>query len=120
VAGSTPLIFLNKLMLTLTDAVSEVLSKLATTRTTPVGLALFSLTCLIAHRLHSIPPLTPRTTTWYDKPALTFADCLEAVPAAIWREQLFVQLASPLAPTLFRHAECEPLIQQLASTLRIG
>jgi hypothetical protein len=37
-------------------------SKAATTRTTPVILALFSLVCLIAYRLHAVTPISPHTT----------------------------------------------------------
>ena len=91
-------------------------SKAATTRTTPVLLALFSLTCLIAQRLHAITPLTPHSTAWYDKPELTFSDLLEAVRAELWRARLFPGLAPSLTPTLFPEAERESLIQHLAST----
>ena len=90
-------------------------SKAATTRTTPVLLALFSLTCLIAQHLHTLTPLTPHSTAWYDKPELTFTDLLEAVRASLWRTRLFPGLAPSLTPTLFSEAERESLIQQLAS-----
>jgi len=91
-------------------------SKAATTRTTPVLLALFSLTCLMAQRLHTLAPLTPHKTAWYDKPELTFTDLLEAVRASLWRTRIFPGLAPSLTPTLFPEAEREALIQQLAST----
>jgi DDE superfamily endonuclease len=90
-------------------------SKAATTRTLPVLLALFSLTCLIAYRLHLHKPLTPRTTAWYHKSELTFADLLEAVRAQLWQVELFSRLAPSLTPAFIPEAEREALIQRLAS-----
>jgi DDE superfamily endonuclease len=90
-------------------------AKAATTRTTPVLLALFSLICLIAHRLHSIAPISPHTTAWYAKSELTFADLLDAVRAALWRSHLFSRPAFEPALALFSDAEREQLIQLLAS-----
>ncbi|NJL03270.1 MAG: transposase [Spirulinaceae cyanobacterium SM2_1_0] len=91
-------------------------SKAATTRTTPVLLALFSLTCLIALRLHALTPITPRTTAWYANTELTFADLLYAVRASLWHVQLFSRPA--LLPTLalFPQAEREQLIHLLSSS----
>ena len=91
-------------------------SKAATTRTTPVLLALFSLTCLIAYRLHAIAPLSPRSTAWYAKAELTFADLLEAVRASLWHTRLFPRPAQNPTPALLPEAEREQLIQLLASS----
>jgi DDE superfamily endonuclease len=59
-------------------------SKLATQRTTPVILVLFSSTCLIAQVLHQTQPLQPRSTAWYHKANTTFSDVLERVRAHLW------------------------------------
>jgi len=91
-------------------------SKAATTRTTPVLLALFSLICLIGYRLHAIHPLTPRTTAWYAKAEPTFADVLESVRTSLWRTRLVPRLALSLTPGLSLDAEREQLIQLLASS----
>jgi hypothetical protein len=91
-------------------------SKAATTRTTPVLLALFSLTCLIAYRLHARSPLSPRTSAWYAKAELTFSDLLQTVRACLWRIQLFSRPALNPTLTLLPEAECEQLIQLLASS----
>ncbi len=90
-------------------------AKAATTRTTPVLLALFSLICLIAYRLHSIAPISPHSTAWYVKSELTFADLIDAVRAALWRSDLFSRPAVQPALALFSIAEREQLIQLLAS-----
>lgn len=91
-------------------------AKAATTRTTPVLLALFSLTCLIASRLHSLAPLSPRSTAWYAKAELTFSDLLENVRASLWQVQLFSRPALLPSPALLSEAEREQLIQLLASS----
>ncbi len=90
-------------------------SKAATTRTTPVLLALFSLICLIAYRLHALQPLSPRTTAWYTKAELTFADLLSRVRTSLWRSRLFPRPALNPTPVLFLDAQREQLIQLLAS-----
>lgn len=91
-------------------------SKAATTRTTPVLLALFSLICLISYRLHAIQPLSPRTTAWYAKAELTFADLLSIVRTSLWRSRLFPRPAVHPTPVLFLDTEREQLIQLLASS----
>ena len=91
-------------------------SKAATTRTTPVLLASFSLICLIAFRLHASQPLSPRTTAWYAKPELTFSDLLEIVRASLWRSRLVPRPTLNPTPVLLLDAEREQLIQLLASS----
>ena len=49
-------------------------SALAIARTTPLLLALFSLVCLIVHRLRDCWPFLPRSTAWYLKSQATFSD----------------------------------------------
>lgn len=91
-------------------------SKAATTRTTPVLLALFSLICLIAYRLHAVQPLSPHTTAWYAKAELTFADLLSTVRTSLWRSRLFPRPTLNPTPVLSLDLECEQLIQLLASS----
>jgi DDE superfamily endonuclease len=91
-------------------------AKAATTRTTPVLLGLFSLTCLMSIRLHARSPLVPRSAAWYAKPEVTFSDLLEAVRTSLWRARLVPRPALHLAPVLSLNEEREQLIQLLAST----
>jgi hypothetical protein len=90
-------------------------AKAATTRTTPVILAMFSLVCLIAHRLHSVSPLSPRSTAWYSKSDLTFADLLDAVRLCLWRARIFSRPTFSSTLALFSDDEREQLIQLLAA-----
>lgn len=91
-------------------------SKAATTRTTPVLLALFSLVCLMALSLHRITPLTPHTTAWYRKPELTFSDVLLSVRTSLWRSRLNLRPALSLDSGLSPDVEQEQLIHLLASS----
>jgi hypothetical protein len=88
-------------------------AKAATTRTTPVILAIFSLICLIAHRLHAATPLAPHSTAWYSKSELTFADLLDAVRLCLCRAHFFSRPAFHSALALFSDDEREQLIQLL-------
>jgi hypothetical protein len=90
-------------------------SQAATTRTAPVILAMFSLVCLIAHRLHTITPVTPHSTAWYSKSDLTFADLLEAVRRCLWRKHIFPRPTFSSALALFSDRDREQLIQLLAA-----
>jgi hypothetical protein len=90
-------------------------SKSATTRTTPVILALFSLVCLIAYRLDAVNPISPHATAWYPKSDLTFADLLATVRCSLWQSHLFSRPSLPLSLALFSHTDREHLIQLLAS-----
>jgi len=91
-------------------------SKSATTRTTPVLFALFSLVCLMALRLHRTTPLIPHSTAWYTKSELTFSDVLTSVRASLWRSRLDLRPALSLDPALSLEAEREQLIHLLASS----
>jgi hypothetical protein len=91
-------------------------AKLATTRTTPVRFALFSLTCLIAYRIHTLTPRVPPTTAWYAKSELTFAGLIEQVRRSLRRSRLMLQPRLSLAPASAVNAEREQLIHLLAST----
>jgi hypothetical protein len=90
-------------------------AKAATTRTTPVILAMFSLVCLIAHRLHIATPLAPHSTAWYSKSELTFADLLDAVRLCLWRSRIFPRPTFSSALALFSDDDREQLIQLLAA-----
>jgi DDE superfamily endonuclease len=90
-------------------------SKAATTRTTPIILALFSLVCLIAYRLDAAIPISPHATAWYAKSDLTFADLLAAVRCSLWQSHLFSRPSLPPSLALFSDADREHLIQLLAS-----
>jgi hypothetical protein len=63
-------------------------SRLAIERTTPVLLGLFSITTLLAERLHRSGAMTPRQTAWYLKPALSFSDAIAAVRRQLWTSEL--------------------------------
>ncbi len=48
----------------------------AIARTTPALLGLYSLVCLMAHRLTMLVPLWPHSTAWHGKNQATFSDIL--------------------------------------------
>ena len=61
-------------------------------RTTPTLLGLYSLVCLIVHRLTMPGLLWPRSTTWYSKIQATFSDMLPFVHQAIWVKSISTSL----------------------------
>lgn len=65
-------------------------SDMAIERTTPSLMALFSITCLLAHQLHQHQDLHPQQTAWYKKQDLTFSDVLAAVRMEIWQKTKFL------------------------------
>lgn len=89
----------------------------AITRTTPALFALFSLVCLMAHRLVVLGhPLPIRVTAWYRKSEATFSDVLAMVRRMLWAEKYFPQSADQQEPHAFHPEEWEVLLDQLAST----
>jgi hypothetical protein len=64
-------------------------SNKAIARTTPLLLALFSITTLWAHELHKAGKLNKETTAWYQKKMPTFADALAAVRRQLWTQHPF-------------------------------
>jgi hypothetical protein len=58
-------------------------SDLATCRTTPVWLGLYSLTCLFTNALHCDGQISLYRSAWYSKPEATFSDVLAAVRKAL-------------------------------------
>jgi hypothetical protein len=61
----------------------------AIARTTPILMALYTMVCLIGHRLNEEAPLIAEKTAWYDKKEVSFSDLLKAVRVMIWRDNLF-------------------------------
>ena len=64
-------------------------SDLAIERCTPCLMALYSIVCLFAEKLHRRSPLRPIATAWYKKEHITFSDVLSAVRAEILQEDKF-------------------------------
>ena len=92
-------------------------SDLAIARTTPVLFALFSLVCLMAHRLVALGHALPiRVTAWYRKSEATFSDVLAMVRRVLWAEKYFPPSSDPLEPHQFHPEDWEVLLDQLAST----
>ncbi len=56
----------------------------AIARTTPCTMALYSVTCLLAH--HANLEVRPSTSAWYRKPHVTFSDVLGATRRQLWKE----------------------------------
>jgi DDE superfamily endonuclease/Archaeal putative transposase ISC1217 len=92
-------------------------SKPAVQRTTPVIFASFSLCCLFVYRSDIGSKLRPRSTAWYDKRSLTFADILEAIRLEIWHFRVFRGSAFLPALALLPTPGREQLISLLASSL---
>ena len=59
-------------------------SDLAIRRTTPCLLGAFSITTLVADRLHARRELSVRSAAWYQKSLPTFSDALAAVRRHLW------------------------------------
>ena len=60
----------------------------AVARTTPVLMALYTLVCLIANRMHEIRPIEVAQTAWYQKNDATFSDLLKSIRRALWSDIL--------------------------------
>lgn len=92
-------------------------SALAIARTTPVLFGLFSLVCLMAHRLTAAgATLVPRTTAWYAKAEVTFSDVLAFVRRTLWAHQYFGTSVDNNEGLLFPPATWEAVLDQLATT----
>lgn len=61
----------------------------AIARTTPILMSLYTIVCLIGHRLNEEAPLITEKTAWYDKETVTFSDLLKAVRVELWKDNLF-------------------------------
>jgi hypothetical protein len=88
----------------------------AIARTTPLLLALFSLVCLMVHRLRDRWASLPRSAAWYLKPQATFSDCLALVRRTIWAEGNYVNSLADPEQVLISRPDWERVLAQLAST----
>ncbi len=61
----------------------------AIARTTPILMALYTMVCLIGHRLNEETPLLAEKAAWYDKEKVSFSDLLKAVRTVLWKDNLF-------------------------------
>jgi hypothetical protein len=62
----------------------------AIARTTPILMSLYTIVCLIGHRLNEgEAPLIAEKAAWYDKGKVTFSDLLKAVRVVLWKDNLF-------------------------------
>lgn len=88
-------------------------SDLATLRTTPALLALFSVVTIFAHHLLHRQPLPLRQAAWYQKTLPTFADTLAFVRQQLW--PITLSSMSPAEPDMI-HIPCI-LFERLTDTL---
>jgi hypothetical protein len=89
----------------------------AIARTTPALFALFSLVCLMAHRLVALGQALPiRVTAWYRKSEATFSDVLAMVSRVLWAEKYFTNSMDQPQPHVLQLEDWEILLDQLAST----
>ena len=92
-------------------------SDLAIARTTPALFGLFSLVCLMAHRLTAAgATLVPRTTAWYAKAEATFSEVLAILRRTLWANTYFSTSADTDECILFPKAAWEAVLDQLAAT----
>jgi hypothetical protein len=61
----------------------------AIARTTPILMALYTIVCLIGHRMNEESPLIAEKVAWYGKEKVTFSDLLKAVRVILWKDNLF-------------------------------
>lgn len=83
-------------------------------RTTPVILALFSITCLMALRLYRKNKIFPQASAWYDKKEVTFSDVLTFVRRHIWNKIYLKKSYSEADFINFSLKHWDSLIEQLA------
>jgi hypothetical protein len=89
----------------------------AIARTTPALFALFSLVCLMAHRLVALGQALPiRVTAWYRKSEATFSDVLAMVSRVLWAEKYFTNSMDQPEPYRLTPEDWDLLLDQLAST----
>ena len=84
----------------------------AIARTTPILMAMYTLVCLIGHRLNEEAPLSSEKTAWYVKEKVTFSDLLKAVRVDLWKDNLFFRKEFS-DPSIKIHLESEELRGQL-------
>ncbi len=92
-----------------------VVSDRAIARTTPVLLGLFSLACLMAHRLLATDALPLQSTAWYTKSEATFSDILAWVRRTVWACRYFNASHSEAEPVILPRDQWDTLLDQLAA-----
>ncbi len=89
----------------------------AIARTTPALFALFSLVCLMAHRLVTMGQALPiRVTAWHRKSEATFSDVLAMVSRILWAGKYFTNSIDHPEPHELTPEDWNVLLDQLAST----
>ncbi len=88
-------------------------SSLASQRTTPLWLGLFSFVTLLTERLLTSPTCPKRTAAWYAKPAPTFSEAMALVRRSLWLSVPF-DTPSP-SPLVQKVLPC--LVERLLDTL---
>ena len=64
-------------------------SDLASARTTPALLGLFSILCWLGYHLHQSTHIVAKGTAWYPKSEATFSDLLAQVRRTLWADSYF-------------------------------
>jgi hypothetical protein len=86
-------------------------------RTGPCLLGLFSVTCLLFHKMTAARPTlgNPQSYPWYKKKNLTFSDVLAAVRRQFWRETVFSEVVPHEDLKKLPRQLRDMLLEQLAS-----
>lgn len=88
----------------------------AIARMTPILMALYTIVCLIGHRLNKEAPLISEKAAWHDKKRITFSDLLKAVRIDLWKDNLFFRKEF-LDPSVKIQLENEGLKESLRDLL---
>ena len=91
-------------------------SDLATERTTPCLLGLYSIVALLAHGLHQAGGLSVRRLAWCDKQQATFSDALAAVRYHLWEVEHFSTSPSNTEHVEIPRASLQCLLQSVCYT----
>lgn len=91
----------------------------AIARTTPILLALYTMVCLIGHRLNEETPLLAEKAAWYDKEKVTFSDLLKAVRTVLWKDNLFFrkEFADPSLKIQLENEELRDSLRNLLAQM---
>jgi len=83
--------------------------------TIPVLMALYSLICVIGHRLNEEKTPVAERTSWYDKENIAFSDLLKAVRMALWKDNLFSgkEFSDPSVKILLQNEDLKRLLRDL-------
>ena len=91
----------------------------AIARTTPILMALYTMVCLIGHRLNEEAPLLAEKAAWYDKERVTFSDLLKAVRTVLWRDNVFFrkEFSEPSIKIQLQNEELRELLKDLLAQM---